>query len=52
MRLFNKNFFKFVYGFMGMIAIGLFGIILVGYLISDDVEDSVPVAEAVEAGQG
>ena len=38
MRLFNKNFFKFATGFVGMIAVGLLGIILIGYLSPDDSE--------------
>lgn len=49
MRLFNKNFFRFVYGFMGMLAIGLFGIIIIGYLTPDENSPETTVtAESVE----
>jgi len=32
MKLFNKNFFKFSFGFAGMLMFGMLGIIMTGYL--------------------
>ena len=48
MRLFNKNFFKFTTGFITMIAIGLLGIVLVGYLAPDDSEEATAASNITE----
>ena len=48
MHLFNKNFFKFTTGFITMIAIGLLGIVLVGYLAPDDPEEVTATADIIE----
>ena len=51
MRLFNKNFFRFFYGFLGMIAVGLFGIILIGYFTPDENSQEITVtADSIETG--
>ena len=47
MRLFNKNFFKFATGFIGMIAIGLLGIVLVGYFAPDDSEEITTTTDII-----
>jgi len=36
MTSFNKNFFKFVYGFLGMISVGLLGVVIVGYFTPEN----------------
>jgi len=36
MHLLNKNFFKFVYGFLGMISIGLLGVVVVGHFMPEN----------------
>jgi hypothetical protein len=41
-RLLNKNFFKFTFGFIGMIMFGLLGIIITGYI--DSGQQSQPAA--------
>ena len=45
LRLFNKSFFKFAFGFMGMLTFGLLGIIVTGYVDSEDRPEGVIVED-------
>ena len=47
LRLFNKSFFKFAFGFVGMLSFGLLGIIVTGYVDSEDRPKGV-IVEDVE----
>ena len=47
LRLFNKSFFKFTLGFIGMLAFGLLGIVVTGYVDSEDHPERA-IAEDVE----
>jgi hypothetical protein len=43
-QLLNKSFYRFLSGFIGMIAVGLFGIALAGYLFFDEWEANQEVS--------
>ncbi len=47
MHLFNKNFFKFTTGFIGIIIIGLLGIILVEHFTPEDSEEVTAAADII-----
>lgn len=47
-RLFNRDFFKFSFGFIGMILFGLLGILLTGYLDTSQGTEGAPTDVARE----
>ena len=48
MRLFNRSFFKFIFGFAGMVLFGLLGIVAVGYMSENDTSGTAADEELVK----
>lgn len=52
MHLFNESFFKFVSGFICMIAVGLLWIVIIGHLTVDNIEETATITDNIENSPG
>ena len=48
MEHFNKSFFKFLFGFVGILALGIVGVLIVGSATMAEEEESLTAGSSIQ----